>query len=105
MGQKPPRGRSHRLLDQRRHSDEVLDAVPDWQHTFASAGEASIRRHSGQSSGEFYEIEKTVMFSFDLGKNGEKIDAMIETLHGLAKLGIQEAHGIVLDVWKFTRWS
>ncbi len=32
----------------------------------------------------------------------EKVDATIEALRGLAELGIQEAHGIVPDVWKIT---
>ncbi|MCA1673537.1 MAG: hypothetical protein LC799_15525, partial [Actinobacteria bacterium] len=50
-----------------------------------------LREHCEREDRNYDEIEKTVMFPFDLGKNGEKVDDTIETLRGLAKLGIQEA--------------
>jgi len=50
--------------------------------------------------GQLY--DEVVDVPFDLGENGEKVDATIEALRGLAKLGIQEAHGIVPAVWKIT---
>jgi alkanesulfonate monooxygenase len=61
-----------------------------------------LREHCRREGRDYDEIEKTVMFPFDLGENGEKVDTTIEELRGLAELGIQEAHGIVPDVWKIT---
>ncbi|MCA1673468.1 MAG: TIGR03560 family F420-dependent LLM class oxidoreductase, partial [Actinobacteria bacterium] len=61
-----------------------------------------LREHCEREGRNYDEIEKTVLFPFDLGEDGKKIDATIEALRGLAKLGIQEAHGIVPDVWKIT---
>ena len=61
-----------------------------------------LREHCEREGRDYDEIEKTVMFPVDLGQNGEKIDATIEELRGLAALGIQEAHCVVPDVWKIT---
>ena len=61
-----------------------------------------LREHCQREGRDYDEIEKTVLFPFDLGANGEKIDATIEALRGLAELGIQEAHCVVPDVWKIT---
>jgi len=61
-----------------------------------------LRGHCEDLGRDYDEIEKTVMFALDPGPNGDKIDAMLETLQGLAKLGIAEAHGWVPEVHRIT---
>ena len=46
------------------------------------------------------DIEKTVVFRFDVGDHGERVDETIDELGKLASLGIQVAHGSVRDIWK-----
>jgi alkanesulfonate monooxygenase SsuD/methylene tetrahydromethanopterin reductase-like flavin-dependent oxidoreductase (luciferase family) len=57
-----------------------------------------LREHCEREGRDYAEIEKTVQTRFDLGKNGERVDATIEHLRELAGLGVQVAHGGVLDV-------
>lgn len=64
-----------------------------------------LREHCEREGRNYDEIEKTVMFPFDLGRMGRRSTPRSRRLRGLAKLGLQEAHGIVPDVWKITRWS
>jgi F420-dependent oxidoreductase-like protein len=54
-----------------------------------------LRGHCADLGRDYDEIEKTVMVPFDLGENGEKTDALLAQLQGLAALGVQEAHGWV----------
>jgi F420-dependent oxidoreductase-like protein len=57
-----------------------------------------LRGHCEAVGRDYDEIEKTVMTSLDPGTNGENVDALVERLRALAKLGIQEAHGGVPGV-------
>jgi alkanesulfonate monooxygenase len=57
-----------------------------------------LRGHCEALGRDYDEIEKTVMFRFDTGRDGERIDSMLEQLRELAGLGIQEAHGVVAEV-------
>ncbi len=59
-----------------------------------------LRGHCADVGRDYDEIEKTVMFPLDPGPDGEKVDALLEELRRLAALGIEEAHGIVPEVWK-----
>jgi len=57
-----------------------------------------LRAHCAAEGRDYAEIEKTVQTRFDLGKNGERVAQTIEHLHELAELGVQVAHGSVIDV-------
>jgi F420-dependent oxidoreductase-like protein len=59
-----------------------------------------LRGHCDDLGRDYDEIEKTVMFNLDPGRDGENVDALLEELHRLAGLGIEEAHGRVPDVWR-----
>lgn len=58
-----------------------------------------LREHCAAVGRDYDEIEKTVMFNFDIGKDGANIDPMLEQLQGLAELGISHAHGRVVNVF------
>jgi F420-dependent oxidoreductase-like protein len=61
-----------------------------------------LRGHCEALGRDYDEIEKTVMFPLDPGKDGENVDSMLEQLRGLAELGIAEAHGVVPGVSAIT---
>ena len=61
-----------------------------------------LRGHCEAVGRPYEEIEKTVMFSLDVGERGEKVDAVRGELERLAKLGVQEVHGWVPRVWELT---
>ena len=56
-----------------------------------------LREHCSREGRDYSEIEKTVQTRFDLGARGENVEATIEHLRELADLGIQVAHGTVMD--------
>ena len=72
-----------------------LFATPELEHKLDV-----LRGHCADVGRDYDEIEKTVMFPLDPGPNGEKVDSLVEELRRLAALGIEEAHGIVPEVWK-----
>jgi F420-dependent oxidoreductase-like protein len=56
-----------------------------------------LREHCVSEGRDYAEIEKTVQTRFDLGERGERVEQTIEHLHELAELGIQVAHGTLVD--------
>jgi len=56
-----------------------------------------LREHCAREGRDYDEIERTVQTRFDLGEHGERIGQTIEHLHELAALGIQVAHGAVMN--------
>jgi F420-dependent oxidoreductase-like protein len=58
-----------------------------------------LREHCEREGRSYDDIEKTVMFNFDLGERGEKVDETIDGLHRMAGLGFQVAHGSLRNVW------
>ncbi|MDQ1484039.1 MAG: hypothetical protein QOF35_2115 [Actinomycetota bacterium] len=56
-----------------------------------------LREHCSREGRDYAEIEKTVQTRFNLGENGERVEEVIEHLHELSELGIQLAHGTVID--------
>src|SRR5215469_12934689 len=58
----------------------------------------ALRKHCAAEGRDYAEIEKTAQTRFDLGPNGERVQETIEHLHELAELGIEVAHGTVIDV-------
>jgi F420-dependent oxidoreductase-like protein len=61
-----------------------------------------LRGHCEREGRDYDEIEKTVVFRFDVGPNGERVAETIDALRGLGQLGFQVAHGAVADVWRIT---
>jgi F420-dependent oxidoreductase-like protein len=59
-----------------------------------------LRAHCEAVGRDYDVIEKTAMLQFDVGENGEKVDAIIGQLHWLAGMGIETVIGGVKDVWR-----
>ena len=70
---------------------------PDLEHKLEV-----LRDHCEREGRDYDEIEKTVLFNFDVGENGERVGQILETLNGLAQLGFTVAHGSVPRVWSIT---
>jgi F420-dependent oxidoreductase-like protein len=56
-----------------------------------------LRQHCEAEGTDYDRIEKTAVFRFDVGENGEKVGETIGQLQWLAGMGIQVAHGGVPD--------
>ena len=54
-----------------------------------------LREHCEREGRDYDDIEKTVVFPFDVGSDGERVEQTLEGLRALADLGIQVAHGRV----------
>jgi F420-dependent oxidoreductase-like protein len=54
-----------------------------------------LRGHCEAEGRDYDEIEKTAVFTFDVGPDGERVDETLAALRELADLGIQVAHGRV----------
>jgi F420-dependent oxidoreductase-like protein len=52
-----------------------------------------LREHCAAIGRDYDEIEKTTIVRFDPGENGENVEQIIESLHGISELGITVAHG------------
>jgi F420-dependent oxidoreductase-like protein len=61
-----------------------------------------LRRHCEREGRDYDEIEKTVLFNFDVGPDGERVPETIDGLRQLADKGFQVAHGRVADEWRIT---
>ena len=57
-----------------------------------------LREHCETVGRDYDEIEKTVMFTIDPGKDGEKVEEVLERMRGLAALGVSHVHGMLPDV-------
>jgi alkanesulfonate monooxygenase len=57
-----------------------------------------LRGHCAALGRSYDDIEKTVMLPLDVGPSGERVDALLDQLRDLAKLGFTEAQGVVPDV-------
>lgn len=57
-----------------------------------------LRQHCEKEGRDYSTIEKTVQTRFDLGPNGERVNQTIDHLFELSELGVQLAHGTVVDV-------
>ena len=72
-----------------------LFSTPDLEHKLDV-----LKEHCEREGRDYDDIEKTVLFNFDVGEHGERAAELIEQLRGLAQLGFQVAHGRVTDVWR-----
>ncbi len=57
-----------------------------------------LRAHCDREGRDYDDIEKTVLFNFDVGEHGEHAGEIVERLRGLAELGFTVAHGSVRNV-------
>lgn len=57
-----------------------------------------LREHCESEGRDYTTIEKTVQTRFDLGPKGERVNETIDHLLSLADLGIELAHGTLIDV-------
>jgi F420-dependent oxidoreductase-like protein len=61
-----------------------------------------LKAHCEAEGRDYDEIEKTCMFSFDVGERGEKAGKVLGQLRWLAGMGVQTVIGSVKDVWRIT---
>jgi F420-dependent oxidoreductase-like protein len=61
-----------------------------------------LRAHCEAEGRDYEEIEKTVIFRFDVGARGERASEVVDQLGGLAELGIDMAIGGLAGVWDMT---
>ena|ERR1700722_8252294 len=70
---------------------------PDLEHKLEV-----LREHCENEGRNYDEIEKTVLFNFDLGEKGEGVGQILESLSRLAAMGFTVAHGSVRGVSTIT---
>ncbi len=61
-----------------------------------------LRRHCEAEGRDYDDIEKTVLYNFDVGPDGERAGQVVADLRDLHRRGFQVAHGRVTDVWRIT---
>jgi F420-dependent oxidoreductase-like protein len=57
-----------------------------------------LRDHCEREGRDYDAIEKTVLFNFDIGENGERARDVIEPIREFARLGFTVAHGSIRNV-------
>jgi F420-dependent oxidoreductase-like protein len=57
-----------------------------------------LREHCEREGRDYDDIEKTVVYQFDVGNRGERVGETLDELGVLAELGVQVAHGRVEGV-------
>jgi len=62
----------------------------------------ALRGHCERLGRDYDAIEKTAIFSFNVGEDGENIEQLVGTCGWLASLGIETVIGSVKDVWQIT---
>jgi F420-dependent oxidoreductase-like protein len=61
-----------------------------------------LRAHCETEERDYATIEKSSMYNFDVGVNGERVDEAIGGLRWLASMGIQKVHASVANVYDIT---
>jgi len=61
-----------------------------------------LRSHCEVEGRDYDEIEKTCVFAFDVGENGEKVGELVEQLRWLAGMGVETVIGFVPRVDRIT---
>jgi F420-dependent oxidoreductase-like protein len=64
-----------------------------------------LRAHCEAEGRSYDDIEKTVVFNFDLGERGELVEATIEGLRTMAALGFTVAHGGLRDAYRTDQFA
>ena len=63
---------------------------------------AALRDHCEAVGRDYSTIQKTAIFRFDPGEDGENVEQLIGACNWLASMGIETVIGSVADVWKIT---
>jgi F420-dependent oxidoreductase-like protein len=58
-----------------------------------------LRAHCEREGRDYNDIEKTVIYRFDVGERGERVAQVVDELAGFAELGVSMAIGGVAGVW------
>lgn len=88
-------GEKKTLLFVAKYADACnLFGGPDVQHKLDV-----LKQHCENVGRDYDEIEKTVMYRFDLGEKGERVGATLDELRGLAERGFTVAHGGLRNAW------
>ena len=58
-----------------------------------------LREHCQREGTSYDDIEKTCVFRFDVGNDGERVDEVLGQLQWLSSMGIQAVIGGVAEVW------
>ena len=58
-----------------------------------------LKQHCDSVGRDYDEIQKTVLFNFDLGERGERVGEIVEDLRRFAGLGFTVAHGGLRNSW------
>lgn len=77
-----------------------LFATPELPHKLAV-----LREHCEREGRDYDDIEKTVMSAVDVGPDGENVDALLDTLRGLADQGVAHVHSRIPQVWDLRQLS
>ncbi len=77
-----------------------LFATPELPHKLAV-----LREHCEREGRDYDDIEKTVMAAVDVGPDGENVDALLDTLRGLADQGVAHVHSRIPQVWDLRQLS
>jgi F420-dependent oxidoreductase-like protein len=64
-----------------------------------------LKAHCEAVGRDYDEIEKTVLFNFDLGEKGERAGEIIEGLRGVAAMGFTVAHGGLRNAWDTSQFE
>ncbi|MGK5677991.1 LLM class F420-dependent oxidoreductase [Actinoplanes sp. URMC 104] len=67
---------------------------PDVQHKLDV-----LKQHCDDVGRDYDEIEKTVLYNFDLGEKGERVGETVEGLRRLHELGFTVGHGGLRNAW------
>ncbi|MDY7088617.1 MAG: LLM class F420-dependent oxidoreductase [Actinomycetota bacterium] len=58
-----------------------------------------LKRHCDEVGRDYDEIQKTVLFNFDLGEKGERVGEIVEGLRRLHAMGFEVGHGGLRNAW------
>ncbi|HEY0001102.1 MAG TPA: LLM class F420-dependent oxidoreductase, partial [Actinoplanes sp.] len=64
-----------------------------------------LKRHCDDVGRNYDDIEKTVLFNFDLGEKGERVGEIVEGLRQLSGSGFAVAHGGLRKAWDTTQFE
>jgi F420-dependent oxidoreductase-like protein len=61
-----------------------------------------LKKHCEREKRNYDDIEKTMMYRFDVGERGGNVGQLVDQLRPFARMGFTTAMGGVKDVWKIT---
>ncbi|MBM2621526.1 LLM class F420-dependent oxidoreductase [Actinoplanes sp. LDG1-06] len=64
-----------------------------------------LKRHCDDVGRDYDEIQKTVMYRYDLGERGERVGETLNDLRDLARLGVEVGHGGLRNAWQLDQYE